>query len=100
MASWARAAGWLALFIMVVPILLPIATDVYGIHPIHFGVVVSINLILGLLSPPVGIGLYVAANVANVSPMAVFRVAMPFFIVTCFALVLLALVPQISLAFL
>lgn len=86
--------------IMVVPILLPIATDVYGIHPIHFGVVVSINLILGLLSPPVGIGLYVAANVANVSPMAVFRVAMPFFIVTCFALVLFALVPQISLAFL
>lgn len=86
--------------IMVVPILLPIATEVYGIHPIHFGVVVSINLILGLLSPPVGIGLYVAANVAKVSPMAVFRVAMPFFIVTCLALVLFALVPQISLALL
>lgn len=86
--------------IMVVPILLPIATDVYGIHPVHFGVVVSINLILGLLSPPVGIGLYVAATVANVSPLAVFRVAMPFFIVTCLALLVLALVPSISLAFL
>ena len=86
--------------IMVVPILLPIATDVYGIHPVHFGVVVSINLILGLLSPPVGIGLYVAANVAQVSPLAVFRVATPFFIVTCFALLALALVPSISLAFL
>lgn len=86
--------------IMVVPILLPIATDVYGIHPVHFGVVVSINLILGLLSPPVGIGLYVAASVAQVSPLAVFRVAVPFFLVTCLALVLLALVPEISLAFL
>jgi tripartite ATP-independent transporter DctM subunit len=86
--------------IMVVPILLPIATEVYGIHPVHFGVVVSINLILGLLSPPVGIGLYVAANVAQVSPLAVFRVAMPFFLVTCMTLVLLALVPRISLAFL
>jgi len=86
--------------IMVVPILLPIATDVYGIHPIHFGVVVSINLILGLLSPPVGIGLYIAANVAQVSALAVFRVAIPFFVVTCLALILLALVPQISLAFL
>ncbi|MCE8006171.1 TRAP transporter large permease [Aestuariivita sp.] len=86
--------------IMVVPILLPIATEVYGIHPVHFGVVVSINLILGLLSPPVGIGLYVAASVAKVSPLAVFRVAMPFFIVTCLALVLLALVPSISLALL
>ncbi|MBF9052330.1 TRAP transporter large permease subunit [Roseobacter sp. HKCCD9010] len=86
--------------IMVVPILLPIATEVYGIHPVHFGVVVSINLILGLLSPPVGIGLYVAANVAKVSPLAVFRVAMPFFVVTCLALLVLALVPSISLAFL
>ena len=86
--------------IMVVPILLPIATEVYGIHPVHFGVVVSINLILGLLSPPVGIGLYVAANVAKVSPLAVFRVAMPFFVVTCLALLVLALVPLISLAFL
>lgn len=86
--------------IMVVPILLPIATEVYGIHPVHFGVVVSINLILGLLSPPVGIGLYVAANVAKVSPLAVFRVAMPFFVVTCLALLVLALVPPISLAFL
>ncbi|MFW5641266.1 MAG: TRAP transporter large permease [Roseicyclus sp.] len=86
--------------IMVVPILLPIATEVYGIHPVHFGVVVSINLILGLLSPPVGIGLYVAANVAQVSPLAVFRVAMPFFLVTCLALLVLALVPSISLALL
>ena len=86
--------------IMVVPILLPIATDVYGIDPIHFGVVVSINLILGLLSPPVGIGLYVAANVAKISPMAVFRMSLPFFAVTFLALIILALVPQISLAFL
>lgn len=85
--------------IMVVPILLPIATEVYGINPIHFGVVVSINLILGLLTPPVGIGLYIASNVAKVSPIKVFIVALPFFVVTLMALVLFALVPQISLAF-
>lgn len=85
--------------IMVVPILLPIATDVYGIDPIHFGVVVSINLILGLLSPPVGIGLYIAANVAKVSPIKVFVVALPFFAVTLLALILFVMVPQISLFF-
>ena len=85
--------------IMVVPILLPIATEVYGINPIHFGVVVSINLILGLLTPPVGIGLYIASNVAKVSPIKVFIVALPFLVVTLLALVLFALVPQISLAF-
>lgn len=84
--------------IMVVPILLPIATEVYGIHPLHFGVVVSINLILGLLSPPVGIGLYVAASVSNVSAVRVFWVAIPFFLVAIVALVILALVPWFSLA--
>lgn len=83
--------------IMVVPILLPIATEVYGIDPIHFGVVVSINLILGLLSPPVGIGLYIAANVAKVSPISVFVIALPFFAVTLLALILFVLVPEISL---
>ena len=86
--------------IMVVPILLPIATEVYGIHPLHFGVVVSINLILGLLSPPVGIGLYVAASVSNVSAVRVFWVAIPFFLVAIAALVILALVPWFSLALL
>jgi tripartite ATP-independent transporter DctM subunit len=85
--------------IMVVPILLPIATDVYGIDPIHFGVVVSINLILGLLSPPVGIGLYIAANVAKVSPIRVFIVSLPFFAVTLLALILFVMVPEISLFF-
>jgi C4-dicarboxylate transporter, DctM subunit len=84
--------------IMVVPILLPIATEVYGIHPLHFGVVVSINLILGLLSPPVGIGLYVAASVSNVSAVRVFWVALPFFAVAVVALLILALVPWLSLA--
>lgn len=84
--------------IMVVPILLPIATEVYGINPLHFGVVVSVNLILGLLSPPVGIGLYVAASVSGVSAMRVFWVAIPFFLVACVALVILALVPWLSLA--
>ena len=86
--------------IMVVPILLPIATEVYGIHPLHFGVVVSINLILGLLSPPVGIGLYVAASVSKVNAVQVFWVTLPFFIVACLALVVLALVPWFSLALL
>jgi C4-dicarboxylate transporter, DctM subunit len=86
--------------IMVVPILLPIATEIYGIHPLHFGVVVSINLILGLLSPPVGIGLYVAASVSNANAIRVFWVTAPFFVAACVVLVVLALVPWLSLALL
>ncbi|MGY6634911.1 MAG: TRAP transporter large permease [Alkalilacustris sp.] len=86
--------------IMVVPILLPVATEVYGIHPLHFGVVVSVTLILGLLSPPVGIGLHVAAAVGEVGPLRLFRVTWPLFVVGCAVLVVLALVPWLSLAFL
>ena len=86
--------------IMTVPILLPIATQVYGIDPLHFGVFVSVNLILGLLSPPVGIGLYVAASVTGVSAVRVFAAAIPFFLVSIVALVLLALFPQLSRALL
>lgn len=86
--------------IMVVPILLPIATGVYGIDPLHFGVVVSVTLILGLLTPPVGIGLHVAASVSGVGALRLFGATWPFFVVACGALVVLALVPWLSLAFL
>jgi TRAP-type C4-dicarboxylate transport system permease large subunit len=83
-----------------VPILLPIATAVRGIHPLHVGVVVSINHILGLLSPPVGIGRYIAAAVSRANAVQVFRVTLPFFPVACVARVILALLPWLSLALL
>jgi TRAP-type C4-dicarboxylate transport system permease large subunit len=83
----------IAALIMVVPILLPIATDVFGIDPYHFGVVVCINLILGLLTPPVGAGLYVTAAMANVEPGKVFRALLPFLVSTLAVLVLLSWQP-------
>ncbi|MBX9988977.1 TRAP transporter large permease [Phreatobacter oligotrophus] len=84
--------------IMTVPILLPIATDIYGIDPRHFGVVVVINLVLGLLSPPVGLCFFVAAAVTGAKPGKMFLVTMPFFGVSCILLVLLSLYPFLSLA--
>jgi C4-dicarboxylate transporter DctM subunit len=84
--------------IMTVPILLPIATEVYGIDPRHFGVVVVINLVLGLLSPPVGLCFFVAAAVTGAKPGKMFLVTMPFFGVSCILLVLLSLYPFLSLA--
>jgi C4-dicarboxylate transporter DctM subunit len=83
--------------IMTVPILLPIATDVYGIDPRHFGVVVSINLILGLLSPPVGIGLFMASAMTGVKPGRIVLATLPFFLVTCVLLVILSITPELSL---
>ncbi len=84
--------------IMTVPILLPIATEVYGIDPRHFGVVVVVNLVLGLMSPPVGLSFFVAAAVTGAKPGKMFIVTLPFFVICCVALVLLSLFPSLSLA--
>jgi len=83
--------------IMTVPILLPIATDVYGIDPRHFGVVAVINLVLGLMSPPVGLSFFVASAVTGAKPGKMFIVTLPFFIISCVALVVLSLFPSLSL---
>lgn len=86
--------------IMTVPILLPIATEVYGIDPRHFGVVVVINLVLGLLSPPIGLCFFVAAAVTGAKPGKMFLVTLPFFGIACVLLVLLSIYPFLSLALL
>lgn len=86
--------------IMTVPILLPIATEVYGIDPRQFGVVVVVNLVLGLLSPPVGLCFFVAAAVTGAKPGPMFIVTLPFFLVACVLLVLLSIYPMLSLVLL
>lgn len=84
--------------IMTVPILLPIATEVYHVDPRHFGVVVVINLVLGLLSPPVGLCFFVAAAVTGAKPGKMFIATLPFFIVACLVLIILSVWPTLSLA--
>ncbi len=86
--------------IMTVPILLPIATEIYGIDPRHFGVVVVVNLVLGLMTPPVGLSFFVASAVTGAKPGKMFMVTLPFFLICCAALVLLSIFPSLSLALL
>lgn len=87
----------IAALILVVPILLPIAVNNYGIDPVHFGVVVCINLVLGLLTPPVGTGLFVAANMAEVSMFKVFKSLLPFLMASLMTLIFLSGVPYLTL---
>lgn len=79
-----------AALILSVPILLPIAQGNFGIDPFHFGVVVCINLILGLLTPPVGTGLYVCAAMSNCKPAQIFFKLVPFLAVTLGMIILLS----------
>lgn len=83
----------IAAMIIIVPILLPIATLHYGIDPIVFGVIICMNLVLGLLTPPVGAGLFIISAMAEVSIGAVFKAIYPFILVTIVVLVLLTLQP-------
>ena len=85
----------IAALIVVVPILLPIAQANYGIDPFHFGVVVCINLVLGILTPPVGTGLFISATLARISPGRIFIALWPFLLVTILVLVLLSWQPRL-----
>ena len=82
--------------IILTPILLPIATSV-GIDPVHFGVIMVINLAIGLLTPPVGLSLFMAAKIGNIIPEKLIKPMMPFVIIMTIDVFLLLLLPQLSI---
>ncbi|MGF9712183.1 TRAP transporter large permease [Paenibacillus naphthalenovorans] len=82
--------------ILLTPILLPIAVH-YGVDPIHLGVIMVINLTLGLISPPVGSILFVTSAVANVSVERLTRSLIPFLIISCLILIIITYIPWTTL---
>lgn len=82
--------------LIMVPILLPII-DSLGIDRVHFGVVMSYNLLLGMITPPVGLGLYVISRVGKVSFEDVVKNILPFYIPLVIALLVITYFPQLSL---
>ncbi|MCD8140852.1 MAG: TRAP transporter large permease [Planctomycetaceae bacterium] len=82
--------------VIMAPILLPIVTKL-GINPVHFGVVMVVNLAVGLATPPFGLDLFVAGTLSDRPPMTVARKAMPYLIAFTFALFIIAYVPWLSL---
>lgn len=77
-----------------VPILLPVAVQ-FGVDPVHFGIIVILNLMLGLLTPPIGGVLYVLSSVTGASVTDVFRGVAPFLIPLLAVLLLVTFVPGI-----
>jgi len=88
----------IAALILVTPILLPIAMNNYDIDPFQFGVVISLNLVLGLLTPPVGVGLYIASAMSGVRPFTIFTALWPFLLAVAVVLVFLSYAPILSTA--
>lgn len=83
--------------LILTPILLPIMQSV-GIHPLHFGVFMVVNLAIGFVTPPIGINLFVASSLTDVPLMEVAKHAIPFIILFLLALALIVAFPAISLA--
>lgn len=84
-----------ALYIFV-PLFMPVAMQL-GIDPIHFGVVIIVNLAIGLFTPPVGMNLYVACGLGKVSLKELSVAIVPFVLVSLVVLLLITYIPQISL---
>jgi len=84
--------------ILTVPVLLPVATGVYGIDPLQFGIVVCLSLTLGLFTPPVGTALFTAALMGNVRAERLTMLLLPFFLATLIIILLLVIFPQLSLS--
>jgi C4-dicarboxylate transporter DctM subunit len=84
----------IAIMLLTVPIFMPIVLKL-GIDPVQFGVVMTLNLMIGLLTPPVGMVLYAMSSVAKVNVVDLTRELVPFMISIFAVLVLITFVPGV-----
>lgn len=79
------------------PIMLPIATSM-GVNPVHFGIIMVVNLAIGFVTPPMGVNLFVASNLTKLPVMDIAKRVLPFIVAFLIALLLITFIPAISLA--
>ena len=83
------------LIVIVAPLVFPIAIEL-GIDPIHLGIIMVVNMEIGMITPPVGLNLFVTSGVARMPMMSVVKAALPFLGVLFIFLILITYVPIIS----
>lgn len=83
--------------LILVPVLVPVAVE-FGMDPLHFGIMMIFNLVIGLLTPPVGVILYVLSSAAQMPLTTVMRGVAPFLIPLIAVLLLIAYIPALSTA--
>lgn len=85
-----------AAILIFAPLLLPTVTDL-GVDPIHFGIIMVFNLMLGLITPPVGMSLFIVSEISRDSVFAVVNVIWPFLIAGLFTLIVITYWPPLTL---
>jgi TRAP-type C4-dicarboxylate transport system permease large subunit len=86
----------IAAIALLTPIFLPVLV-IYGIDPVQFGVVMVLNLMIGLMTPPVGLLLFVMSRLSGLDLMQTFRATLPFMLPLLLVLLAVAFVPALSL---
>lgn len=86
-----------AAILIFTPILLPIAVN-FGIHPVHFGIIMVVNLAMGMFTPPVGLNLFIASTLARTSIARLSVAILPFVVLMLLLLMVISFVPWLSLA--
>lgn len=85
-----------AAILIFVPILLPMATEL-GMDPVHFGMIMVVNLAIGMVTPPVGLNLFVASDLTNLPLMTISKAVLPFIAVLIIDVAIVSAIPQLSL---
>jgi C4-dicarboxylate transporter DctM subunit len=83
------------LIVIVAPLVFPIAIEL-GIDPIHLGIIMVVNMEIGMITPPVGLNLFVTSGVAGMPMMSVVRAALPFLAVLFVFLIMVTYIPWLS----
>ena len=87
----------LSAILLLTPLLVPLITAV-GIDPVHFGIIVTVNLAIGLFTPPFGINIFVLQALSRINLLTIYKGTAPFFLLYLIALMLITYVPAISLS--
>ncbi len=85
--------------LILTPILLPIVKG-FGMNPIHFGIMMVVNLAIGFVTPPIGVNLFVASSLTDIPVVDIAKRALPLIGYFLIALILITFIPQISLCLL
>lgn len=86
----------IAALIILVPVMMPLVIA-FNIDPVHFGVIICINLTLGLLTPPVGTGLFIVSSMAKVKFETLVKSVFPFIVISFIVLLFLTYIPDLVL---
>ena len=94
---------FLGMFMEILPIMLILAPILFplfmgmGVSDVHLGVVMVLNLMIGMITPPIGLNLFVLSAISKVGVIEIFRYAVPYFVTLLGVLMLITYVPQLTL---